>query len=386
MGEIRCYRSDSGKYRAVAYYRDYDGRTRQVERTAKTETAARNRLKEACRDRGRTDSAAELTPDTTFATIAEEWYSEILAAVAAGDRSPGTAEAYRVRLDRQVLPAMGALRAREVTVQRVDRVLKTIRERHGIATAKMSRTVISGVMGLAARHDAVPANPVRDAGRMSSRTEHKRVLTVPELQDLRAKIATDQRAVDWDLPDFVDTMIATGLRIEETSAITWPALDLDAGTLEVQGTVIRLKGKGLVIKPKPKSEAGWRIIELPSWAVTMLKERRAGAVPNQWDVVFTSPEGLLRDPSNSQADLRETFTAAGYPDITSHTFRRTVATLMDQAGLSARAAADQLGHAKVSMTTDVYFGRRLASTGAAQVLEAVDGSRAEHPGANESHG
>jgi integrase len=268
----------------------------------------------------------------------------------------------------------------------VDRALKTIRERYGSATAKMSRTVISGVMGLAARHDAVPANPVRDAGRMSSRTGHQRVLTVPELQDLRTKIAADQRAVDWDLPDFVDTMIATGLRIGETSAITWPALDLDAGTLEVQGTVIRLKGKGLVIKPKPKSEAGWRIIELPSRAVTMLKERQASAVPNQWNVVFTSPEGLLRDPSNAQADLRETFTAAGYPDITSPTFRRTVATLIDQAGLSARAAADQLGHAKVSMATDVSFGRRPASTGAAQVLEAVDDSRAGYPVPNESHG
>ncbi len=47
------------------------------------------------------------------------------------------------------------------------------------------------------------------------------------------------------------------------------------------------------------------------------------------------------------------------------------ATLMDAAGLSARAAADQLGHAEVSMTTDHYFGRRIAATGAARVLEAV---------------
>jgi hypothetical protein len=44
---------------------------------------------------------------------------------------------------------------------------------------------------------------------------------------------------------------------------------------------------------------------------------------------------------------------------------------MDMAGLSARAAADQLGHAKVSMTTDHYFGRQVASTGAARVLEAL---------------
>jgi hypothetical protein len=49
----------------------------------------------------------------------------------------------------------------------------------------------------------------------------------------------------------------------------------------------------------------------------------------------------------------------------------SVATLMDQAGLSARGAADQLGHAKPSMTTDVYFGRAIADTGAADVLESL---------------
>ena len=108
------------------------------------------------------------------------------------------------------------------------------------------------------------------------------------------------------------------------------------------------------------------------WAVEILRRRRAHAEPNPWDVVFTSMTGRLRDPSNTQGALREAFDRAGYPEITSHTLRRTVATLMDSAGLTARAAADQLGHAKVSMTTDHYFGRRKRSTGAAAVLEELD--------------
>jgi integrase len=183
----------------------------------------------------------------------------------------------------------------------------------------------------------------------------------------------DQKAIDWDLVDFIDMMLASGLRIGEAAAVTRPALDLDAGTVEVRGTVIRIDGEGLIIKAKPKSKSGWRVVELPQWAVTMLRRRlAAGAADNEWEVVFTSPSGMLRDPSNTQADLRDVFDRAGYPDITSHTFRRTVATLMDEAGLSARAAADQLGHAKVSMTQDHYYGRRVAKTGAADVLAAVD--------------
>jgi hypothetical protein len=37
--------------------------------------------------------------------------------------------------------------------------------------------------------------------------------------------------------------------------------------------------------------------------------------------------------------------------------------------LTARQAADQLGHAKVSMTQDSYYGRKVARTGAAELLE-----------------
>jgi integrase len=52
-------------------------------------------------------------------------------------------------------------------------------------------------------------------------------------------------------------------------------------------------------------------------------------------------------------------------------FRRTVATLMDQDGLGAKAVADQLGDSRPSLTQDVYYGRRIASTGAAEVLEVL---------------
>jgi integrase len=42
-----------------------------------------------------------------------------------------------------------------------------------------------------------------------------------------------------------------------------------------------------------------------------------------------------------------------------HTFRRTVATLLDQANLPIARIADQLGHSDVSMTARVYLGRDL---------------------------
>ena len=51
-----------------------------------------------------------------------------------------------------------------------------------------------------------------------------------------------------------------------------------------------------------------------------------------------------------------------------HTFRRTVATLLDEAGLPIALAANQLGHADPAMTARVYLGRRGSTAAAGAVL------------------
>ncbi|MCA1673369.1 MAG: hypothetical protein LC799_14615 [Actinobacteria bacterium] len=108
----------------------------------------------------------------------------------------------------------------------------------------------------------------------------------------------------------------------------------------------------------------------------MLRRRRAEVVLNEWGVVFTSPTGLLRDPSNTQVDLRDVFGRLGYPWVTSHVFRKTAATLLDEAGVTARKIADQLGQSQVSVTQDFYLGRKIASEDAARVLEIIGRSDA----------
>ncbi len=70
-------------------------------------------------------------------------------------------------------------------------------------------------------------------------------------------------------------------------------------------------------------------------------------------------------------ELREARGTETLAWITSHTFRKTAATILDEAALSARLVADQLGHARPSMTQDVYMGRRSVDSQAAVALEAA---------------
>ena len=67
--------------------------------------------------------------------------------------------------------------------------------------------------------------------------------------------------------------------------------------------------------------------------------------------------GTLRDPNNLGKQWRKVRDDLGVPEVTSHSFRKTIATLIDDEGLSARIGADQLGHSNVSMTQDRYMKR-----------------------------
>ena len=115
-GAIRCYRTDTG-YRARALTRDYDGRVRAIERHGKTKTAAEGALRLALRDRARISASGHITADSRVSSLADAWYAGLT------DLSPRTTEAYRDRLDKQILPGLGQLRIRELSIGVLDRHL-----------------------------------------------------------------------------------------------------------------------------------------------------------------------------------------------------------------------------------------------------------------------
>jgi integrase len=123
-----------------------------------------------------------------------------------------------------------------------------------------------------------------------------------------------------------------------------------------------------MVRKSTKSDASDRTLRLPDWATELLARRfngQDGLAP-----VFPNSRGGWRDTSNVARDIRDVLSGSAYAWVRSHTARRTVATLLDLQGMSARAIADQLGHARPSMTQDVYMGRRVVA-GAASHLEGL---------------
>ena len=86
----------------------------------------------------------------------------------------------------------------------------------------------------------------------------------------------------------------------------WSAVDLYAGTLRIDATVIRVPGRRLAIHEFPKTTAGRRILALPAFVVELLRRRAQGRPSAASTVVFTTPHGGLRDPNNTSGALRKT--------------------------------------------------------------------------------
>ena len=137
--------------------------------------------------------------------------------------------------------------------------------------------------------------------------------------------------------------------------------------INIDTTLIRVKGQGLLIK-RPKTKSSIRVLRVPLWLVAILRDRRARD-PESQGAVFPDSFGGHGDPNNVE---RDTVGFGGpFEGVMPYTYRKTVATMLDRQGLSARNIADQLGHARISMTQDVYMCRPTVDQAAAAVLEGI---------------
>jgi integrase len=372
FGKINRVRLENGIWVARTRVRDLDGELRLVSRRGATGAAAERELKRALAERT-TPMRSTTGPETRLRDIAERWFAGVEANAKAGEKSLNTVRLYRHYLDRHILPAVGALRAREATVQRLDEFISAVRARSGPSAAKACRSVLSGLMGHAARLGAVPTNPVRDIGRVqgAGRRVKARSLSVAGCSRWLAQLEADEIAVRRDLPDLTRWFLATGVRIGEAIAVGWDTIDMSHHVVEIDHKIIRVTGVGLLRVPRVKSGAGHRTLPLPLFAMRML-ERRLDAGGGTGPL-FPDSIGGWRDPSNTSRELRQARGSGEFAWVTSHVFRKTCATLLDEGELTARQIADQLGHAKVSMTQDHYLGRRLTSRRTAEALDAAIG-------------
>jgi integrase len=377
-GKIRTEKLSPNRFCARARFRDYDGKTRDIETTAATGPAAIRALKVKLRDRI-TPNEDEITRETHFSTLAERWIDEI---TAEERLKPQTIHRYQTSLRTAILPALGNLRIREAGVGRLDKFLRGIAADRPSA-AKGAKVVLGQMFALAVRHGAIASNPVRDTSRLRKPRRKPVALTDEHLQTVRTAIRQWQQPIPGkpgprhtgDLADIIDLMLATGARIGEILALRWEDLDLAAErpTLTICGTLVYVKGKGLFRQEWTKTDAGYRMLVLPRFAVGMLLARKLVAADNPNDAIFASRRGTWLSPPNVRRQWRQARADTGLEWVTPHTFRKTVATLIDKEADTDHAAA-QLGHGSKEITKKHYIVKPALAPDSSHILEQLGAS------------
>jgi hypothetical protein len=94
----------------------------------------------------------------------------------------------------------------------------------------------------------------------------------------------------------------------------------------------------------------------------------------------------FRDPNNTRSGMREARGNGLLSWATSHNFRKSVATILDDAGHSGRQVADQIGHSQVSLAQNAYLARKVANPQAARDIEQFLNRRTSSVADNERMG
>jgi integrase len=245
--------------------------------------------------------------------------------------------------------------------QRLRGFLQRVAEAHGSASTKKAKSILHGVIGYAVDNGVLSSDAtrqvrtvtstaaksrVRDHTRAMTRSERDHVVQATLLAASEPGLNPRTRRKRRATADLIAFLAGTGARIDEARRVRWQDVNLELGRVYLRGT---------------KSETSDRWLNLPDWLVDQLATRAADCGTEGY--VFAAP--AQRDPervwdqSNSAGAVRAALDACGLTWAVPHTFRRTVATLLDQANLPIARIADQLGHPDVSMTARVYLGRDL---------------------------
>lgn len=378
-GQITSWeRSDKpGTWRASARVRDPDGVCRKVTATGSTKRQAEQDLQRVLLARV-SNSRAMGARQQRVHDIAETWLNDLRVEAAI---ETTTINGYARDVSNLLCApktGIGGLFVHEVTAgvaqQFIDRQVTE-------SSRKRAKHVLGQVMDCAVRHELISHNPARSTKRLRRTKREVQVLSIDQLSAVRAAVKEwttrsrpGPRATD-DMADIIDMMLATGCRIGEVLALRWCDVDLaaEAPTVLITGTIKTETGRGTYRKPSPKTAAGVRRIVLPPFAVEVLLRRGVNQPANDIDAVFATRNGTWFQTSGINRRWRTIRQDTGLEWVTPHTFRKTVATMIDRE-FDAKTASRVLGHSSESITEAHYIRRSDLAPDVSDVLQRFGGA------------
>ena len=373
------------------------GTRRRVSVVADTKAEAKRKL--AAKQRALdTDGAAPTSGRATVKTWSDTWLPIHAAKVRP---STYTTDAGAVR--KWIVPAIGAKRLDTLTPGDVRAVHVAIRKAgKSSTTARQAHWVLMGMLKAALLEGhRVPPNvllvqaPVKAA--------HDRdAIPIDDVKAILAEAAKGNGA-RWVMA------LLQGMRQAEVLGLTWDAIDLDRGTMDVSWQLQSLpyadRDAGTFRVPdghearhlihayhltRPKTHSGQRIIPLVPWTVAALRRwREDGWTENPWGLLWTDID--TRYGRKEVRPLRASVDRAAWADLQEragvahpsgrpyvlHEARHATASLLLELGVDPKVIEAIMGHSSILTTRGYMHVSDLLSRRAMEEMAAKMGLQIE---------
>jgi integrase len=260
---------------------------------------------------------------------------------------------YGYILDKHVLPAMGGLRLRDVTTDRVQRLVKGKFEAgYSVQTIVHMRNAVSAVYNHAKPMGAYQGdNPARGVRLPEMQRKDTHALSSAQGRDLLALLPRPVR-------EMALLSMTTSMNVAEMLALRWKRVNL-TGDVAVAGSET-LPPSALVVRENfyrgtfgtVKAKSRRRTVPLSATVIAALASLRAKSkfmAPD--DLVFASSKGTPLNENNLlRRVLKPIATKLDMPWLSWHVFRHTHATLGEQIGMALSDRQAQMGHGDVRTT------------------------------------
>ena len=272
-----------------------------------------------------------------------------------------TQHGYKTVLKVHLLPAWRDWRLRDIERLAIQQwVAEKFRQQSGWQTVRNAWVLLSSILETAVEYGYLSVNPARGVKFPQQALKKKPAMIAGDsLAELLRRVAEPYRTM-------VSVIAATGLRIGELLGLRWRALDLDLGTLAVRESVFEGQFQ------RPKTQKALRTIPLGPRAIAALTahhERVSRRAPE--DLVFGNRNGdPLRESKLLTKVLQPAAAAAGLGRVTWHQFRHIHSSLLNDLKVPVKIAQEQLGHASISTTLNIYT--HVVDASHRQAVEAVE--------------
>ncbi len=321
---------------------------RRLSFTARTRRECQDWLKKTIGqiDQGMTFTSTILTFDEFLNT----WLGSTKASI-----RPRTWSHYEQLIRNYVIPNLGQIKIKDLRPDQIQRFYNHLLSNEvGVYTVIKIHAMLHGALEQAVKAGLVNRNVSNAVIPPSEPAKEMSILDESQVSQLLIAARGSR------MEALLHLAVSTGMRQMEILGLKWSDLDWLKKTLKVERQLVR--GEGVKFS-QPKTRHGRRIVVLGDRTIETLRRNyerqneeriKSGESWSEHGLIFTMANGSPIHFRVLMRYFKNLLKVAGLPEIRFHDLRHTAASLMLNHGIPVIVVSRRLGHARPSITLDIY--------------------------------